>query len=239
MIKNKSKPQKLHAGQLRRLQKFVLLACGLLLVKTFLAILWEYRFYFPADFDSAFLSGRRYTFTFSYQVVFYTHIISAPIALAIGAILLAIGSRSRASSLHRVLGRIQIPLVLLLVAPSGFVMATQAYAGLIAAVGFALHAGATVIFAGLTMSTAIRGNLQSHRRWAMRCFLMLAAPLLFRIVAGAVSTAGLESEAFYQWNAWFSWMAPLAVFESVRLLSARTRLNEKTKLNPHSLRAST
>ena len=50
-------------------------------MKVFLSILYQYRWYFPADFDSSpFLSGRRFTFTGLYRSVFYVHIVAGPIA---------------------------------------------------------------------------------------------------------------------------------------------------------------
>ena len=174
----------------------------------------EYRWYFPPDFDaSAFLAGRRYSFAGAYRAAFYTHIISGPLAIALGAISMISGGQIRFRRLHRYVGKLQILMVILLIFPSGLIMAMQATAGPIARWGFASLSMVTAVSALVVVQKALAGDFQSHRRWATRCFVLLCSPLLLRLISGALIVTGLESDFYYRLNAWVSWMIPLAIYE--------------------------
>lgn len=188
-------------------------AIAILLVKVFFSILWEYSRYFPADFESNFLSGRRYTFTGIYPTAFYLHILSSPISLALAVFLMLSGARSRHRLRHRWAGRIQFFLVLLLVAPSGMVMAYYAYGGPIAGWGFASLNLTLVISLVIAVSRARAGRFAAHRQWATRCFLLLASPLLLRLITGGTIVMGIDSAETYRLNAWGSWLAPLLCYQ--------------------------
>ncbi len=104
-------------------------------------------------------------------------------------------------------------LVLAVVVPSGLVMATQAHAGPIAAYGFASLSIATAACAMMALYFARNRNFRSHPSWAIRCFLLLASPLLLRLISGAAIVTQMESEWFYRLNAWVSWLIPLVIYE--------------------------
>ncbi len=119
-----------------------LLAC-LLVCQTVLAVLFSFRDYFPPNFRSDFLLGRDAYFFGLYQWAFYAHILSGPFTLIAGLLLLSDSLRLRAPQWHRRLGKVQILVVLLVLAPSGLWMARYAITGAVAAVGFAVLAVAT------------------------------------------------------------------------------------------------
>lgn len=101
--------------------------------------------------------------------------------------------------------------MIVVVGLSGLVMAGRAYAGPIAGLGFATLAIATM-FSGLAAAYyAIHRQLETHQRWAVRCFVLLCSPMLLRIVGGILYVTDLESHVTYQLNAWLSWIVPLAV----------------------------
>lgn len=207
-----------------RLTQVVFWGCVIVSTKVFLSILYQYQWYFPADFDaSPFLSGRRFTFTGLYRSAFYVHIAAGPIALLLGTFLIVSGGKRRWIRVHRCGGKALLLVVLLAVVPSGFVMSGQAYAGPIAEAGFyvqSLLTGLTVVAAGIL---ARSGNIIAHRRWATRCYILLWSPLLLRMIAGLMIVFSLESEWTYRINAWFSWLVPLATYEVVhRRLTARS-----------------
>ena len=124
---------------------------GVLILKVTISVLANYHSYFPADFNSEFLRGRERHFVGFYQWAFYTHIISGPVALILGLILITERSRSRFPKWHRHLGRVQVACVLLLVTPSGLWMAGFAAAGPVAAAGLATLAIATALCISLGM----------------------------------------------------------------------------------------
>jgi hypothetical protein len=124
------------------------------------------------------------------------------------------GGRPRLLRVHRLAGRVSAVLVLLVLVPSGLVMAREAYAGQIAAAGFAALAIATATYMAATVYFAWQREFQRHRRFAIGTFILLASPLILRLASGAAIITGLESEAFYQVNAWVSWAVPLAIYEA-------------------------
>lgn len=201
------------SSRIRRLKKIAALLSALLLLKVLLAIVVEYRWYFPANFDSAFLTGRREFFTGVYRAAFYTHILSGPLAVLLGSFLMLSGGRSRYRSMHRRAGRAQMAIVFLAIVPSGLVMASEALAGPVAGAGFASLSLATAACAVAAIQSARRRRFLSHRRWATRCFLLLCSPLLLRVFSGAAIVMEHESEWFYRLNAWLSWLIPLAIYE--------------------------
>ncbi len=197
-----------------RSKRILLAAVAVLLARVFVGILLEYRWYLPADFDeSAFLSGRRYTFTGLYPAFFYVHILSGPIAIALASFLILSGGHARLRTWHRLAGRALVLIVLLLLFPSGLFMASQAYAGPPAAAGFGMLSLLTATAALMSGYHARARRFALHQRWAQRCFLLLVSPLILRLMAGAAIVMDIESEWTYRLNAWLSWLAPLIVFE--------------------------
>ncbi|WDI44859.1 DUF2306 domain-containing protein [Bremerella sp. P1] len=199
----------------------------LLLGKVLFSIVAEYVNYFPPNFDAVFLLGREESFRGIYPPAFYVHIITAPIAILLAAYLMVSGKRKTHGPWHRRLGKAQLFLVLGLVAPSGFVMAFWAFTGPIAGVGFGLQAIATALTVTLAARYAMQRNFPVHQRWATHCFLLLVAPLLFRIVAGILIVTDTESFAAYQWNAWLSWIVPMAAYEAIRWRKKRKAAKKK------------
>jgi hypothetical protein len=188
-------------------------AIALLLTKVFVSILWEYRGYFPADFESAFLSGKRVIFHGGYRVAFYAHIISGPITLLLATFLITTGGRTRLRSWHRWTGRTLLAISMLVMLPSGLVIAQDAYAGPAATLGFTT----LTIITGFCLITAARYAalriFQKHKMWAIRSFILLVSPLILRLGSGVLIRFEWESELAYSLNAWLSWMLPLFLFE--------------------------
>ena len=210
----------------RRLGLIALACVVTLLAKVLLTIVYEYRWYFPPNFeDSAFLTGRQEYFDGVYRAAFYGHIISGPVAVVLGFILLISGGRLRVRRLHRWLGRSQFLIVMLVIVPSGLVMATHAFTGPIAGWGFASLSLATGACMVIAVQQARSRKFASHRRWATRCFILLCSPLLLRLMSGAVIVFQLESDLTYRLSAWLSWLIPLAIYEAWWRRSARQRLN--------------
>lgn len=203
-----------HDRGISRLLMAAMLVAGLLAMKVLGSIVWEYQRYFPADFNSAFLSGKRSVFQGSYRFAFYAHILVGPPTILAAIVLLHSGFRGRYQALHRSLGRIQAAMVLLVLVPTGLVMATKAYAGPVSGWGFASLSLATGTAMALTIDRARRRQFASHQQWAIRTTILLLSPLFSRVIAGAAISSGLETETFYIVNAWASWLVPCVVYEA-------------------------
>ena len=202
--------------RLDRLRQVVSFFALLLVARVLMSILLTYRDYFPADFNSAFLAGRQDHFYGIYGIAFYLHLIVGPLTLVFAYALQFSGSLMRRLNLHRPLGKLQVALIVLILAPTGIVMSTQANTGPVAGWGFAslsLLVGWSAIQSVLEIR---QGNFAEHRVWANRCFLLLNSPLILRLTSGTCYVLGIESDLTYQLSAWLSWLAPLLLFECYR-----------------------
>ncbi|HEX4146177.1 MAG TPA: DUF2306 domain-containing protein [Pirellulales bacterium] len=196
---------------------------GLLILKVTLGVLLVYRDYLPPNFESEFLRGRHSYFFGPYQWAFYTHIASGPITLILGLILISERFRLRFPTWHRSLGKSQILLVVLLLAPSGLWMARYAESGAVAGAGFGTLAIVTATCALFGWRSAVKRKFSEHRRWMWRCFLCLCSAVVLRLIGGLSIVTDVGAGWSYPLAAWVSWLAPLGVFESSGVIRRQLR----------------
>jgi uncharacterized membrane protein len=188
-----------------------------LILRVLVAILSNYPDYFPPDFDSLFLQGREATFRGIYPIAFYIHIFAAPVVLVNGLILMSERFRRRSWRWHRILGRLQVILILLLVAPSSLIMALHAFGGWPAGFSFICLSLCTGWCAVLGTYFARQRKIAAHRLWMNRCFLLLCSAIFLRLTSGAISLLEVsDPEQAYIFASWSSWLIPLGVYELAR-----------------------
>ena len=198
---------------LTSLQRILTLLAIVLILKVTASVVSNYHNYLPPNFATDFLLGRERYFFGAYQWAFYTHIVSGPVSLMLGLILLAERSRARFPNGHRYLGRIQVACVLLLVTPSGLWMAYHAEAGPIAGLGLATLAIATATCVSIGAWSAISRRYTNHRRWMWRCYLLLCSAVVLRLLGGFAVVTDLAAPWFDPLATWISWIVPISVFE--------------------------
>jgi Predicted membrane protein (DUF2306) len=196
---------------------------AVLVLKVTAVVIWGYRNYFPANFNSTFLIGREDYFWGEYRWAFYAHIVAGPTTLVLGLILMSERFRLRLPQWHRLLGKCQIALIVVLLAPSGLWMARYAETGPIAASGFAALAIATACFAPLGWRSAVQRRFADHRRWMWRSFLLLCSAVVLRLIGGLALVTGIGRDWSYPLAAWVSWLLPLAAFELLSMIERRSR----------------
>lgn len=185
-----------------------------LILRVLAAILANYVDYFPPNFDSLFLQGREATFTQTYAFAFYVHIFAGPLVLLSGLILLSEYVRRRFGRLHRVLGRTQVAVLLLFVLPSSIVMSLHAFGGWPAGLSFLLLSAATAACSIIGVVHARGHRYDQHRRWMLRCYVLLCSAVALRLMSGAAGLIGVPSpEEAYIVASWASWLLPLAACE--------------------------
>jgi uncharacterized membrane protein len=185
-----------------------------LILRVLVTILANYPDYFPPQFDSLFLQGREATFTGAYRPAFYIHIFSGPVVLLGGLILLSEHVRRRHAGVHRMLGRVQVVVLLLFVLPSSVVMSRHAFGGRAAGLSFLALSAATAICAIAGVVYARRHRYAQHRRWMLRCYVLICSAVALRLISGAAGLVGVPSpEGAYIVAAWSSWLLPLAACE--------------------------
>jgi uncharacterized membrane protein len=193
-----------------------------LVLRVLAEILANYPDYFPPNFDSLFLQGREATFKGAYRIAFYVHIFSGPVVLLNGLILLSDYVRRHYRGLHRVLGRVQVAVLLLFVLPTSAVMSQHAFGGWPAGLSFLLLSAATATCAIIGVVQARRGRYDRHRRWMLRSYILICSAVALRLISGAAGLVEVPSpEEAYVVAAWSSWLVPLAAFEIVERLPAR------------------
>lgn len=205
--------------------------------KTFAAVLLPYRWYVPPDFErSVYLILHRDTFTGLFPVAFYVHIFVGPCALLIALAMMFRSYHQALRRLHRPLGRILALLVLLLLVPSGLVMAIYSQAGTLGSAGLAAGALATAVAMTSAVGYAMGQKMKQHREWAMRSFLMLCSPLVLRIFSGMLTVTQTDTITTYAIGTWLSWLVPLGVYQAV-LSMRRSRRSVFVDLTPsHQVR---
>jgi Predicted membrane protein (DUF2306) len=210
-------------------ERILTLMAGVLILKVTAGVVSNYHNYLPPNFDSDFLRGRERYYFGVYQWAFYTHIVSGPISLILGLILIGERSRTRFPTRHRYLGRLQVACVLLLVSPSGLVMAYRAAAGPIAAVGLAALAVATAICVALGTWSAVRRRFADHRRWMWRCYLLLCSAVVLRLIGGLATVTGVAAPWVDPLATWMSWLMPLTAFEFRERTRRKSRSFERDR----------
>lgn len=190
---------------------------GFLILKVTASVVTNYVQYLPPDFRSDFLTDRESYFWGAYAWAFYTHIISGPLTLLVGLLLINPMFLQTFPKWHRFLGRVQVLTILCVLTPSGLWMSRHAASGRIAGVGFACLAAATAIFAAMGWRRAVQRRFQEHRRWMWRTFILLCSAVVLRLTAGFTIIIGAERDWVYPLSAWASWLIPLAVFETIEL----------------------
>ena len=172
-----------------------------------------YRSYFPPDFRADFLLGRRRYFWGPYSWAFYVHIISGPLSLILGILLLSNRFRTVVPDWHRRLGKIQVANVLLFVVPSGLWMARYAITGAIAGIGLASMGVATAISCARGWRLAVRKQFAQHQRWMWRTYVLLCGAVVIRLIGGVATWMHVDALWVYPAASWLSWLVPLLVFE--------------------------
>lgn len=184
------------------------------IVRITVAIVSNYTAYFPPDFRSLFLEGRQNSFWGVYSVAFYAHILTAPLVLLSGTVLLSGWVLRNHHRVHAWLGRVHVFAVVALLVPSSLVMATRAFGGWTAGLSFALLSLLTGMCAVMGVYHARRRQFAAHRRWMVRCYVLLCSAVVLRLMSGAASLIGVDDpDAAYRVVAWASWVGPLAILE--------------------------
>lgn len=183
--------------------------------------LQPYVLYFPPDFASGFLVGRREAFFAGYRWAFYPHIAVGPVTLVLGTLLVSGTFRRRFPGWHRALGRVQGLIVLLGLVPSGLWMARFAAGGPAAGAGLAALALATAGSIGIGWRAALQRRFADHERWMFRTYLLLCSALVLRVGASLATAIGVTNPWYDPVAVWASWLGPLVIHEIARRIRPR------------------
>lgn len=151
----------------------------------------------------------------SHKTGIYAHIFASAVALLLGPFQFLPGLRRRFVRLHRWMGRVYLGIGVLIGGVAGLYMATLAFGGIVAKLGFSLLA-LLWLFTGLRAFLSIRrGGVVEHRAWMVRNFSLTLAAVTLRILLPTSQIAGIPFELAYPAIAWLCWVPNLLVAEGV------------------------
>ena len=140
-----------------------------------------------------------------------THIVGGMLALGLGPFQFLRGLRTKRPSVHRWLGRGYL-LGILLGGTAGLYMATFAYTGAVASVGFGALALLWLSTGALAYRAIRQGDVNTHRRWMVRNFALTFAAVTLRLQLPFLA-AGFGFDVGYRIVAWSCWAPNLLLIE--------------------------
>lgn len=148
-----------------------------------------------------------------YPIGIYLHVFASALALALGPFQFSTRLRRRFPKMHRWSGRLYLGIGVLLGGLAGLYMATHAFGGWPAKLGFAGSALVWLYTGTEAYRSALRGDFVSHRRWMIRNFSVTLAAVTLRIYLPASMISGIQFEVGYPFIAWLSWLPNLLIAE--------------------------
>jgi uncharacterized membrane protein len=143
----------------------------------------------------------------------YVHVFASSVALLFGPFQFRTRLRAARPELHRWMGRIYLGVGVLAGGLAGLYMATLAFGGPAARLGFGCLALAW-LYTGLRAYASIRArDVAAHRRWMVRNFALTFAAVMLRLYLPGTLASGISMEAAYPVIAWLCWVPNLAVAE--------------------------
>lgn len=173
--------------------------------------------YVPLATDVAFLRIKQQVIELPhYQLAFFVHVYTAMFSLVAGGTQFSDTLRQRQPRWHRYLGWVYVATIILLAAPSGFVMGWYANGGLSSQIAFCLL---SVAWWGSTLkavTTARRRNWSAHRAWMIRSFALTLSAITLRawkfVLVALLHPRPMD---VYRTVAWLSWLGNLILAEII------------------------
>lgn len=150
-----------------------------------------------------------------YRAAFYAHIFSSIFVLASGAFLFSKYILQKAPKLHRYAGRIYVSALLLVSAPSGFVMAFYANGGWAAKWSFILMAPLWWYFTWKGLDTARKRQFAEHKKWMLRSYALTLSAVSLRVYQMLLGQFfHLDPITQYVLVSWTAWLGNWAAIEA-------------------------
>jgi len=173
--------------------------------------------YLPINFDVAFLRIKQnYIHLLHYKIAFYIHVFFAIFSLTAGFTQFSQKIRLKYAKIHKVLGWIYISTILLLAAPSGFIIGLYANGGLWSKIAFCLLAILWFWFTFKALLAIIKKQYKAHQVFMIRSFALTLSAITLRLWKYII-VALFEPRPMdvYQIVAWLGWLLNLVVAEII------------------------
>ncbi|MGX7668274.1 DUF2306 domain-containing protein [Flavobacterium pedocola] len=173
--------------------------------------------YFPMDFDVAFLRIKQEEISKGYyKIAFFTHVYTSIFLMVFGGIQFFVKQGVRQYYWHRLSGRAYVFIILFLSGPSGLVMSYHANGGWIAKVPFLLLSVLWIYFTAKSWTSAVKGQIAEHRKYAIRSFALTLSAVSLRLFKyGIVFLFHPPPMDTYRIVAWLGWTFNLLLAEII------------------------
>jgi uncharacterized membrane protein len=145
---------------------------------------------------------------------FYFHIGASPFILLAGILQFNNYFLKNHRKIHRALGNVYVLLILIVSAPSGFVMALYANGGILAKTSFLIISVLWWYFTWKSYREIKKRNVSAHRNFMMRSYALTLSAITLRLytftIPQIVHMPGVE---LYILVSWLSWIPNLLVAE--------------------------
>lgn len=149
-----------------------------------------------------------------YRLSFYLHIFSSLIIILSGFVLFSSKILKNQASLHRIVGKLYVGLVLLISAPSGLIMAFHANGNLATKISFILLTILWWLFTYKGYSTIRKGDIKAHKNWMYRSYALTMSAITLRLAQMILNSFWeLDPELQYCFISWGSWIVNLLFVE--------------------------
>lgn len=172
--------------------------------------------YFDFRPDTFFLSAKPAVLVMDpvWRTVFYMHITSGMMVLALGPFQFRKKIRSRNLPLHKALGKIYVAGILILAAPTGLYMAFFANGGYITGLGFALLSFCWWWCTWMAYKTIRQKKVQLHLQWMVRSFALSFSAVTLRMVwMPLLSYTITDHDLILHITAYLNWIPNLIIAE--------------------------
>jgi Predicted membrane protein (DUF2306) len=185
--------------------------------------------YIPIQYDVAFLVTKQSCIHLGYfKIAFFTHVFSAIFAIIFGGIQFVTFVRINYKSIHQIVGKLYIGIILLLAGPSGLVLGIYANGGLIAQFSFTILSIIWMVFTFKALLCAKKKDFQSHQSFMIRSYALTLSAISLRLLKLLiVHTVAWPPMDTYVIVSWASWLMNLLLAELViyRLFSKKNNAN--------------
>lgn len=167
-----------------------------------------------------------------WRPTFYVHVISSMLVILVGPFQFLETFRNRYLTLHKMSGKIYVYSILLLAAPSGFIMAFYAEGGLYATIPFVLMSVFWFYTTLVAVLKIMQGKIVEHKQWMMRSFAFTLAAVTLRLLVPFFSTFILDNEDLITIStAWLSWLLNLFIVEGIIFAQNKKMSRLKSSFN--------
>lgn len=184
---------------------------GLLLIAV---VAWSANFLFEVFDKYRHVDPETYTFFWDRRAWLWTHLAGGALTVLLGPVQFLTQWPRAYGRVHRWTGRVY--LTAMLVASTGAVgLISTSPAPYSIRMAFAATALAWLLTALVGLVLIRKGQVQRHRRWMTRSYLVTLAPITFRLflhLPGVFTVLPPPPEGI-AWLLWLSWMVPLFAYE--------------------------